>query len=582
MNAPLRGRLEARTPARRRLRWDREATERLHAAGLARGLGLGAVDLRAQPPDPALLREADAPGYLRAGVLPWRRRGRVTTYAAVDPATLPRALAAISARPGLALAVVCTRADLERAVAEAWPRGLAARAAARVPAPMSLRSLTGLRGRVALAGAAVAAALTLGDPGVWALALGLLFLLNAATGALRIGALLAGRAHAAPAPAHRLPQGALPRVSLLVPLYREAGMIGELVRALSRLDYPRDKLEVRLLLEASDGTTRAAVAAHPLPPWIRPLVVPDGRPRTKPRALNYALDFAQGDIVGILDAEDRPDPQQLRDVAARFAAEPARTACIQCQLAYHNARENWLSRCFQIEYSIWFDVLLRGFRALGLPIPLGGTSVYFRRRALEAVGGWDAHNVTEDADLGMRLARRGYEVAVLSSVTEEEANCIAWRWVRQRSRWLKGYLLTWMSHMRQPRALWRDLGPKGTVALNLIFLGGIAAYLAIPLFWAAVIGWAVLGEGLWQSALPGWAIWPASLSLGLGQAVMLACAALALGRRGQLGLIWCVPTLPLYWTLGALAAWKALIELVLAPFWWDKTAHGLSRQPARP
>jgi cellulose synthase/poly-beta-1,6-N-acetylglucosamine synthase-like glycosyltransferase len=250
---------------------------------------------------------------------------------------------------------------------------------------------------------------------------------------------------------------------------------------------------------------------------------------------------------------------------------------VQCQLSYYTATENWITRCFQIEYAIWFEVLLSGFQRLGLPIPLGGTSVYFRRAALERLGGWDAHNVTEDADLGMRLARRGMRCAVLRSVTQEEANCRAGPWIRQRSRWLKGYLLTWLSHMRAPGRLWRELGLRGFLGLNVLFLGAAATYLAMPLFWIAAIGGALTGGTIWGEAMPGWALWPLGISLAVGQAVMLGCAALAMVRRGTPGLLVWVPTLPFYWTLGAVAAWKAVFEIVWAPYYWDKTMHGISR-----
>jgi cellulose synthase/poly-beta-1,6-N-acetylglucosamine synthase-like glycosyltransferase len=293
--------------------------------------------------------------------------------------------------------------------------------------------------------------------------------------------------------------------------------------------------------------------------------------------MNYALDFAHGEVVGILDAEDRPAPDQLTRVAAALRAAPPEVACVQCQLSYYNASENWITRCFQIEYSIWFEVLLTGFQRLGLPIPLGGTSVYFRRRALEALGGWDAHNVTEDADLGMRLARRGMRCAVLDSVTGEEANCRAGPWIRQRSRWLKGYLLTWLSHMRAPLRLWRELGLRGFLGLNVLFLGAAATYLAMPLFWVSVIGGLATGQSVWGPAIPDWALWPLGVSLALGQAVMLGCAALATVRRGTPGLLVWVPVLPLYWTLGAAAAWKAVIEIAWAPYYWDKTRHGISQ-----
>ncbi len=574
MNAPSRPHL-----------WSVAARPPSAEAGLAARHGLGAVDLAAQPPDPALLRAGDVETYLAAGILPWRRTGRVTTYAVADPARLGPALARLTDRPDLVCAAVASRAAIEAAVARMLAGPLAERAATRTPEALSVRGLAGLQRRAGLALLGLLALLALAGEAGLAVALVALFLLNGATTALRIAALLAGRGtDDAPAPEGAIPLAAHrppPRMSLLVPLYREARMIPSLVGALEALDYPRDRLEVRLLLEADDAETRHAVAAAALPPWVRPLVVPPGRPRTKPRALNYALDFCRGEIVGILDAEDRPDPGQLRAVAARLAAAPARVACVQCQLAWYNARENWLSRCFQIEYAIWFEVLLRGWQRLGLPIPLGGTSVYFRRSALRAVGGWDAHNVTEDADLGMRLARRGYACAVLRSVTEEEAACRPGAWIRQRSRWLKGYLLTWASHMRSPRRLWRELGPRGFLALNLLFLGAASAYLAIPLFWATLAGWAIAGRGLWEAALPGWAIWPALASLGLGQAVMVGCAALAMVRRRTPGFLLVVPTLPLYWTLGAVAAWKAVVETVVAPFWWDKTAHGTSRGFAR-
>jgi cellulose synthase/poly-beta-1,6-N-acetylglucosamine synthase-like glycosyltransferase len=558
-------------------------TAEARAAALAERHGLGRADLARTPPDPALLDPRDVPVYLRHGLLPWRRVGRVTTYASADPADLARGIARLHARPGLACAAVATRAEIEEALATALPGPLAERAAMRTPASLSVRGIAGLRRGAVLGLAALLAMIAAGGTAGLAAALVLLFALNAATTLLRIGALAAGRARpdrAGPAPegaARLADRRAPPMVSLLVPLYREGEMVPRILAALDRLDYPRDRLEVRLLLEADDAGTRGALEAMELPDWAIPMVVPPGRPRTKPRALNHALEFCRGEIVGILDAEDRPDPGQLRAVAERLADAPPSVACVQCQLTYYNAGENWLSRCFQLEYSIWFAVLLRGWQALGLPIPLGGTSVYFRRSALEAVGGWDAHNVTEDADLGMRLARRGFTCAVLASETGEEANCRPWPWIRQRSRWLKGYLLTWLGHMRDPLRLWRELGPRGFIGLNVLFLGAATAYLAMPLFWAALAGWALGAGALWQAALPGWALWPALASLALGQAVMLGCAALAMVRRGTPGLLWWVPTLPLYWSLGALAAWKAVAELAVAPFWWDKTRHGTSR-----
>lgn len=550
------------------------------AGALAEQWGVEVVDLEAEPADGALVRSELAELYLTHRILPWRSVSGVTLHVTDRPELAGAALVALGETGG-AVAVAPAR-QLDAALGAALGPPLARRAAERCAAGESVRGLGGARGGAALLlGLAVWGMIAGGTAGL-ALALGLLLVLNAAITVLRLMALAAGfrrrgAARAAPGTVDLAARRPLPMVTLMVPLYREAGMVGEIVAALEALDYPRELMDVKLLLEADDAETRAAVRAARLPGWITPVIAPEGAPRTKPRAMNFALDFAEGDVVGILDAEDRPDPDQLRRVAETLAAAPPEVACVQCQLSYYNATENWITRCFQLEYSIWFDVLLRGFQRLGLPIPLGGTSVYFRRAALERLGGWDAHNVTEDADLGMRLARHGYRCAVIDSTTLEEANCRAGPWIRQRSRWLKGYLLTWLSHMRAPARLWAELGVRGFLGLNILFLGGAATYLAMPLFWIAVIGGLATGQPLWGEALPAWAVWPLGLSLGLGQAVMLGCAALAMLRRRSPGLLVWVPTLPLYWTLGAVAAWKAVIEMALAPYYWDKTRHGISR-----
>ena len=551
------------------------------AAALAEQWGLGAADLAREPPDPGAGDPAALELYLRHSIVPWRRLGKLDVYATSEPAGAGAALAELAPANGIAFVTVAPRAAVEQALLDRFGPALAERATVRTPAALSVRSL-GLARLVAVV-ALAALAVALAFAADYALAgMGFLLLLVSGTTTLtRVTALAAsrrrGRASAPPGTVALADRRPLPRISLLVPLYDEPGMIGPLVAALERIDYPRPLMDVKLLLEEGDAATRAAVAGAALPPWIGALVLPAGGPRTKPRALNLALDFCEGDIVGILDAEDRPDPGQFRAVAEHLRNAPPEVACVQCQLAWFNARENWISRCFQIEYAIWFDVLLHGWQRLGLPIPLGGTSVYFRRSALRDLDGWDAHNVTEDADLGMRLVRRGLRTEVIDSTTEEEANCRIMPWIRQRSRWLKGYLLTWLNHMRSPVRLWRDLGPVGFLGLNVLLLGGALSYLVMPLFWAALIGSLVSGEPIYGERMPDWAMATLGVSLFAGQAVMLGCAALALRRRGALGLLPWVPTLLLYWTMGAVAAWKAVAELALAPYYWDKTQHGVTR-----
>ncbi len=553
------------------------------AGALAEQWGLGFVDLAFDPPEAGLADPADLEIYLSHRLIPWRRLGTLTTYAIADPSLASEGLGKLGNGGGMAFFVVATTAQIDQAILNACGPRLAEAASTRTPEDQSVRSLGWLRLVVALGLAAVAVGILAWGSLLLPIFAVPLLLLTVATTALRLAALYNSGTQELDRPkrydgtvplADKRPP---PTISILVPLYREAEMIDEIISSLRRLDYPRELLDVKLLLEADDEMTREALDAARLPAWISVLVVPDGAPRTKPRAMNVALDFCDGEVIGILDAEDRPASEQLRDVAEMLRNAPPDVACVQCQLSYYNAHENWITRCFQIEYSIWFDVLLRGFQRLGLPIPLGGTSVYFRRSSLRDLGAWDAHNVTEDADLGMRLARRGMRCAVVKSTTLEEANCRVGPWIRQRSRWLKGYLVTWMNHMRAPRRLWRELGPKGFVGLNLLFLGGAVSYLAMPLFWLALFHTMVTGQSLFGDAFDETTLTVFAVLLAAGQAVMVACAAVAMLRRRSIGLLAWVPSLPLYWTLGAVAAWKAVIELIAAPYYWDKTRHGVSR-----
>ena len=506
--------------------------------------------------------------------VPWREDAGRLTCATPDPA------AAMALGNSVDLVLV-GEPDFQRLLRHLYGERIAQRALARTPGPLSVRSLAGARHGLVAALLAATGASVLAAGNVLVGLTGLVLILAVLTTLTRLAALLGSRelavaeepAEAGSPSRHRQPA----TISLLIPLYREAAVLPRLLEGLERLDYPRDRLEVKLLLEADDTETAAALEGIELPPWIEALTIPPGSPRTKPRALNVALDFCHGEIVGVLDAEDRPDPAQLRIVAEHLRRASDRVAAVQCQLAYFNARENWITRCFQIEYSIWFDVLLRGWQRLGLPIPLGGTSVYFRRASLVELGGWDAHNVTEDADLGMRIARAGLTCDVVGSTTDEEANCRVGPWIRQRSRWLKGYMMTWLCHMRRPVRLWKELGPAGFLGFQVLLLGGAVSYLAIPLFWVSLATSLATGATIYGDALPGWALVALASIFALGQVVMLAAATLALARRRSIGLIWWVPVLPIYWTLGAIAAWKAIVEVAVAPYFWDKTRHGITR-----
>ncbi len=376
-------------------------------------------------------------------------------------------------------------------------------------------------------------------------------------------------------PPDTLPMGEnLPHISVLVPLYKETEIAGALIRRLSRLTYPKALLDVVMVLEEKDHLTQDTLAATDLPNWIRTVRVPEGDGlTTKPRAMNYALDFCKGDIIGIWDAEDAPAPNQLETIAFQFAHADKDVACLQGILDYYNPYTNWLSRCFTLEYSMWFRIVLRGMSRLGAAIPLGGTTLYFRRDILEKIGRWDAHNVTEDADLGIRLCSYGYRTELAATVTQEEANCQMYRWIKQRSRWLKGYMITYLVHMRRPLRLWRRLGLRKFLGFNAIFLSTLSQFLLAPFiwsFWGLAFGFSLP----WFQGLPKPVLYSAIglfLFVSLLDILIAAVSMIGQNRNGLIG--WAL-TLPIYFPLATLGAYKALLELIVVPFYWDKTTHG--------
>ena len=364
----------------------------------------------------------------------------------------------------------------------------------------------------------------------------------------------------------------LPTISLLCPLYREAEGVNNLIRAIRALDYPKARLEVIILLE--DDDTETAPAIREQLPALR-LVLADGEgPRTKPRALNAGLRRASGELIGVYDAEDRPEPDQLRTVAAAFAANP-RAACVQAHLNYYNRDDTLLTRMFCLEYSLHFDYMMPGLVRMGLPIPLGGTSNFIRREALLDIGGWDAFNVTEDADLGLRLAEAGYRIITIPSSTFEEATDSPRAWVKQRSRWLKGYLQTWLVHIRKPLAL------PNAVVLHAAIGAVVFNALCAPVFFAAFLFWLVTRSAALEPVFGGWLMLPC-LALFVGgnflHAWLLMMAPL---RRGFSGATLAGPLLPVYWVLQSAAAYRALYSFVRTPHYWSKTDHSAGTDPAR-
>jgi len=371
---------------------------------------------------------------------------------------------------------------------------------------------------------------------------------------------------------------ALPVYTLLVPLFQEAKVLPGLIAALRALDYPAAKLDIKLILESVDDATIVAARALRLQRPFEIVIVPDRQPRTKPKALNYALALARGDYVCVFDAEDRPEPGQLREAWRMFVSDRDDLGCVQGRLAIDNEYASWLSRQFALEYLMLFDGLLPAFERLDVPMPLGGTSNHFPIRVLRKLGGWDAYNVTEDADLGMRLARHGYRARMLCARTFEEAPVSIRGWLPQRTRWLKGWMQTYIVHSRRPAQDLQALGPWRWLGMHAHFAGLILSSLLYPfslgLVSLQIYRGEVLGgdDGWLERVLMASALF--SLLAGHGVTILHAAAS-AVGRR-RWRLLLQLPLMPIYWLLVSLASYRALYQLAGQPFLWEKTMHGLS------
>ncbi|WP_364511455.1 glycosyltransferase [Nocardioides sp. LML1-1-1.1] len=377
----------------------------------------------------------------------------------------------------------------------------------------------------------------------------------------------------------------LPVYTILIPAFRESNIIPKLIANLGALDYPRAKLDVIVLMEENDPETVDAARRVAPPDYVRLLVVPAGHPQTKPRACNYGLAFARGKYVVIYDAEDKPEPLQLRKAVAAFERDAfehehlgstrPRLACVQAALHYFNADYNVLTRMFAIEYAHWFESMLPGIEGSGVPLPLGGTSNHFDTAVLKQLGAWDPYNVTEDADLGLRASVEGYRVDVLDSSTGEEACATVPAWIPQRTRWIKGYMITAAVNLRHPVQFLRRVGPLGMVGMVGLIMGTPLTFLAYPL----VLGFTVItyvGVQFIGLDLPHWVVVSSMVTAIAGNGLMILVSGVVATRRynWRIGIFALLN--PLYWCLHSYAAWRALFQTIFSPHHWEKTPHGIS------
>jgi len=563
---------------------------RLYYEAYAQNFDLPFVDLLDEPPDRALLSAADVDTYAHRLTMPWRRHDGRLAIATAEPG--PQTLLFARRRWGTAIEfVVASKFDIIVAIQTAFADSLSHRAVhelAEFDPDMSAQTVF-TPGQITFG--YVLLSLTL--LGFAFAPIATLIILNIVMGAFYLGNFIfkgilvsvGGRRSAAmdqaiAIEARALREEDLPVFTVLVPMFREAKMVPGLARSLRALDYPLGKLDIKIVLEAGDRETIEAARTLGLEGVFEIILVPPSHPQTKPKACNFALRFARGEYLVIYDAEDRPEADQLRKVVATFRRSPRNTACLQCRLNYYNVAENWLTRMFTLDYALWFDHVLPGLERLNMPIPLGGTSNHFRTAVLRELHAWDPFNVTEDADLGIRIGQKGYRVGVVDSTTFEEASCHTSNWIRQRSRWIKGYMQTLLVHTRRPLQLIRHAGPLGFLGFVFFVGGTVLTGLLNPIFWALYFCWLVASIGSFDMLFPPILLFLALFNLLAGNGAFIYLTMLAPIHRRWLELIPYSLTVFAYWVLMSIAAYKALYQLLRDPFFWEKTHHGVSQYDA--
>jgi len=385
--------------------------------------------------------------------------------------------------------------------------------------------------------------------------------------------------------AKKIPEDKLPKYTIFCPLYQEWRVLPQFVTAMKRLNYPADKLQVLLLLEANDKETLEKANKFDLPNNFKIIVVPHTMPKTKPKACNYGLRFATGEYAVIYDAEDIPDPLQLRKVFLTFANSTSDVSCVQAKLNFYNPNQNLLTRLFTAEYSLWFELILTGLQTLNAPIPLGGTSNHFRLKDLIALHGWDSFNVTEDCDLGVRLSLNGFRTVIIDSSTMEEANSDWANWYHQRTRWIKGYIQTYLVRMRNVKSFIKKSGWINFIHFQLVVGGKILAILVNPFMWLLSFGYFLMrsqyGEFI-ESLFPSGIFYFGVTSMVIGNFLYFYYYMIGLAKRNQFGLIKYAFIIPFYWLAMSIAGWGALYLLIKEPHFWSKTKHGLHLTEDKP
>src|SRR6266568_2268138 len=400
--------------------------------------------------------------------------------------------------------------------------------------------------------------------------------------------------HGAPLPDADDPD--LPVFTILLPNVKEKRhVLQALLESMAALVYPKDKLQVLLLVEHWDIPTQqlfglaggmAEEEQLRLPPYARVVLSLPGAPGTKPSACDFGLFHARGQYTVIFDSEDSPDPQMLLKAVRDFRNAPPRVACLQARLLFWNvlpvrlrSPRDWLAafvtRMYFVEYAVHFEFVLRGMARLGLVPPLGGTSNIFITRVLREiaistdklvaggiprevaemmVGAWDPWCVAEDADIAGWLARSGHLVEMITdSWTLEEAPVSPSKAARQRARWGKGYAQAGAVQSRRPVRAARQMGIRPLIA------------------------YFVTHSAFIQGLFPATVFYLGALTAVIGNFILFYLQVAACLRDSEPGLVKYMLALAPWWLFTSYSMWKGIIELFIPRlrFHWHVTEHGI-------
>jgi cellulose synthase/poly-beta-1,6-N-acetylglucosamine synthase-like glycosyltransferase len=370
----------------------------------------------------------------------------------------------------------------------------------------------------------------------------------------------------------------LPIYTILIPLYKETTILKNLIKSIKAIDYPKSKLDIKIILEEDDLETQKFLKLFKLEYYFDIVIVPYHKLKTKAKALNYALTYAKGDYVTVYDAEDTPDPKQLKKAYYKFKNSSENLVCVQARLRFYNRDYNLLTKMFSIEYIVWFEYMLKGLELIKFPIPLGGTSNHFIKNKLIEVGGWDPYNVTEDADLGLRFAAYGYKTCLLNSVTEEEAPIYFVPWLKQRSRWIKGYFQTYIVHMRSSLSFKHKQKFRDILCVQFFIGANSLNYILNPfiIILSILINYEILGKINFPNYLK--ILFNINLAMIFVMPFLLSLLTIIHQKWSIIKMFGCLFSYPFYSQLHIIASIRAIYQFFVNPFYWDKTDHGFGKE----